>query len=285
MNVISNYIDNGLNTLSNVYTYKLQTLDQCAYSLPLSSLTAHTTINNSAQPVGNNIRVSWTRYLGCPVDSYQVHRVEIASGTSSIIATVPGNVLSYTDQGFQCPEEYSYRIKALSLCGTQYFSWSDTAVTTPVNILANQKVDVVRSTVVNDRDILTEWLPPVVAPARVTQYNILRSEDNIHFTLLASVPPSAHSYIDYNAYVHEDVFFYRVDVINDCEMSGTISNTGANILLKSDWLEEQTKLWWTPYTDWDSGVDYYIIEKFDRSGQWRPIKTVDGNISNTIVDE
>ncbi len=284
MTVTSTYIDNGLNTLNNVYTYKLQTLDLCAHTLPMSSLTAHTTINVSAQPRVNDIRVSWTRYLGCPVDSYQVNRVHLISGTSLVIATVPGTVLTYTDQGFQCPEEYSYRIKALSLCGTSYYSWSDTAEATPANPLANQKVEIIRSTVVNDKDILTEWMPPILAPGRVAQYDVMRSKDNIHFTLVASVPPSANSYIDYNSYVHDEVYFYRVDVISDCMIAGVNSNTGANILLRSDWMETQTKLWWTPYTDWDTDVDYYIIEKYDR-GIWQQIKTVNGNIVNTIVDE
>ena len=285
MNVISTYIDNGLNTLSKVYTYRLQTLDQCAMTLPLSALTTHTTMNVSAQPVGNNIRVSWTRYLGCPVDSYEVSRVELASGLSGIIATVPGSVLTYDDQGFQCPDDYSYRIRAISLCGSAYFSLSDTAIATPVNMLANQEVTLVRTTVVDDRDILTEWLPPAIAPSRVVQYDIMRSEDNIHFTLLASVPATTMSFIDHGAYVHEDSYFYRIEVINDCNIAGNVSNNGANILLKSGWVDEQAKLWWTPYSEWDTGVDYYIIEKQESSGQWRQIKTVDGNSHNTSVDE
>ena len=36
------------------------------------------------------------------------------------IATVPPNTTSYLDQGFYCPDEYSYRITATSLCGNAY---------------------------------------------------------------------------------------------------------------------------------------------------------------------
>jgi PKD repeat protein len=74
MALTSSYIDNGLNTLANTYTYKLLTIDRCSYAIPLDSLNAHTTINVSTQTMTNNILVSWNSYGGCPVSSYQVFR-------------------------------------------------------------------------------------------------------------------------------------------------------------------------------------------------------------------
>lgn len=285
MNVTSSFMDTGLNTLTNVYTYKLQTSDRCAYTLPLSALTPHTTINVTATPVSNNIRVNWTSYSGCAVGSYEINRVELASGTTTLVATVPANTLSYLDPGFDCPDAYSYRIKATALCGTNYISYSDTSIAVPANLLALQKVEVVRSTVVNDHDVLTEWLPPVIAPSRVVQYDIYRSDDNVNFTLLASLPATSFSYFDYAADVHLQEYYYRVDVINDCMVAGAMSNNSSSILLKSDWREEKTKLWWTPYKNWGSGVDYYIIEKENNSGQWIPLKTVDGTVLDATLDE
>ncbi len=285
MNITSTYVDAGLNTLNTVYTYKLSTLDRCSYSLPLSAVTAHTTINVSAVPVGNNVRVNWTRYFGCPVAAYEINRVNIASGLSTLVATVPPSTLTYLDQGFYCPDEYSYRITATALCGNAYTSLSDTANATPANMLAAQKVEVVRSTVINDRDVLTEWLPPVLAPERVIQFNVLRSTDNVSFTEIASLPATSFSYIDYNADVHHQEYYYRVEIINDCQVAGSAGNNSSSILLKSDWQDERTKLWWTPYLNWDTGVDYYIIEKENNYGQWLPLKTIDGNEINTVVDE
>jgi hypothetical protein len=286
MAVTSTYVDNsGLNTLQNVYTYKLLTLDQCGYALPLSALNPHTTINVTATPVNNNIRVSWTKYLGCNVSSYEINRVNLANGTSQLIGTVPPNTLSYIDQGFYCPDEYSYRITATSICGNPYISLSDTSVAVPANPLAGQKVEVVRSTVINDKDVLTEWLPPVLAPTRVIQYNVMRSTDNVNFSEIASLPASALSYIDYDTDVHQQEYYYRIDVVSDCQVVGTLSNDGSSILLKSDWENEKTKLWWTKYTDWDTGVDYYIIEKENPFGQWDPVKTVPGTETQTILDE
>ncbi|MBK9046013.1 MAG: PKD domain-containing protein [Bacteroidetes bacterium] len=285
MSVTSTYVDQGLATLQNVYTYKLQTLDQCEYTLPLSASIPHTTMNVTAVPQNDDIRVTWTKYFGCNVSTYEVNRVNLADGTSQLIATVPPNTTSYLDQGFYCPDEYSYRITATSLCGNAYISLSDTSVAVPANPLADQKVDVVRSTVINDKDVLTEWLPPVLAPNRVLQYNVLRSADNISFVEIANLPASALSYIDYDTDVHQQEYYYRIDVVSDCEIAGALSNNSSSILLKSDWQNEKTKLWWTKYTNWDTGVDYYIIEQENSFGQWDPVKTVDGNETQTTLDE
>jgi PKD repeat protein len=284
MNVTSVFTDTGLNTLQKVYTYKLATLDRCAYTLPLSALTAHTTINVTAVPQNSDIRVSWTAYAGCSVSSYEINRVNLATGISQLIATVPPATLNYVDAGFVCPDLYSYRIKATSLCGNIYTSLSDTSVAQPTNTLANQKVEITRSTVIDDKDVLTEWLPPLVAPNRVANYQLLRSSNNINFTEIAMLPAGQLSYIDYDAYVHEQNYYYKVVVISDCQVAGGISNEGSSILLKSEPLNEQAKLWWTNYLYWNTGVDYYVIEKL-KNGSWTPVKTVDGNITDTVVDE
>src|SRR4029078_1257798 len=68
------YVDTGLNTLTNSYTYKFQALDLCSYTIALDSLTPHTTINVSSQRSGNDINVWWNAYGGCPVSSYEIFR-------------------------------------------------------------------------------------------------------------------------------------------------------------------------------------------------------------------
>jgi PKD repeat protein len=281
----SSYTDNGLNTLTQVYTYILQTEDQCAYSLPISVLTPHTTINITAVAVGLNINVSWTPYGGCTVGTYELNRVNQVTGVASHIASLPAGVFSFVDQGFSCPHPFSYRITATALCGTTYLSLSDTSVAVPYNILADQKVEVVRSTVIDDKDVLTEWLPPVLAPERVKEYQILRSTDNIGFVPVAVVPKGIFSYIDDKADVHGREYYYRVDVISDCDVVGSPSNNSSSIYLQADYKNEKTRLWWTPYSRWDTGVDYYEVEKLNWAGQWERVRRVPGTEITTTLDE
>lgn len=287
VNVSSSYIDNGLNTLSHTYTYKLQTIDRCAYTLPLSALTAHTTINISAVAIGNDIRVTWTPYSGCSVDTYELSRVNLVTGVITPVATLPSGVREFLDEDFLCPHEQSYRVMATSLCGNPYTSLSDTANALPDNILENQKVEVVRSTVVDDRDVLTEWLPPVLSPERVKEYIITRSYDAVNYSQIAIVPSGVYSYIDTDVDVHSGEYYYKIEVISDCDVSGTTSNMSSSVWLQSKHFgrDEKTRLWWTPYKDWDTGVDYYIIEKLNINGQWEQIRTVGGSTLETILDE
>ncbi|MFM8949169.1 MAG: PKD domain-containing protein, partial [Bacteroidota bacterium] len=283
----SSFIDNGLNTLRNTYTYKLQTEDRCAYVLPLSASVAHTTINITATANSNNIRVEWTPYGGCQVASYELERLDLTSGIIDHVASLPGTVTSYDDLDFPCPFPYSYRVRATDLCGNTYVSWSDTSAATPANILAGQKVDVVRSTVVDDQDVLTEWAPPALRPDRVKEYRILRSEGNTNFTEVARVPAVTLLYRDSDVDVHKTEYFYRIEIITDCELVGEMSNQSSSIFLQSDYDYNnfKSKLWWTPYNACDTGVDYYVIEKLNGLGTWDVIRTVDGNTLDTTFDE
>jgi PKD repeat protein len=278
-NVDLRYTDTGLNTLANTYTYKLLTIDRCNYSYPLNSVTAHTTINVSALPIGGNVQVSWSAYSGCPVNTYEIYRSS-AFSAQQLVATVSPQTLTYLDTLLDCPHEYTYKIKATDLCGTVYTSYSDTAIGQPLNIYIGQQSLVVRSTVVNNATILTEWLAPAVQPGSVVQYDIYRSTDNVNYSFITSVPAQQTDYMDYNVDVQAQNYFYRVDVINQCNIQAIISNDGSSILLKGDkTLNGGVALQWTNYIGWSAGVDQYIIERLDDFGQWQIIGTVPGSVT------
>ncbi len=279
------YVDSGLNTLHQTYTYKLQTLDVCGYTIGLDELTAHTTINVTSQRVGNSIQVWWNSYGGCPVNTYQIYR-SYPGSTPVLLATVPSTQMHYLDSIYECPYPYSYRITATDLCGRPYISNSDTSVTEPVNFLANQIVDVVRSTVVNNETVLTEWLSPVVHPEKVAQYDIYRSTDNINFSYLSSVPNVQTNYMDDDVNVQFYHYFYKIKVINTCSINEDPSLNTSTILLNGEMLEDRSvHLQWSPYEGWELGVDYYIIEKLDGSGEWHFLKQVDGTTTHYDYQE
>ena len=281
----SSYRDTGLDTRNNTYTYKIVTSDRCGYVLPISNSTAHTTMNVTAVQSGTSIFVSWTPYLGCSISSYDITRTEVASGSVQVITNIPSTTLSYLDTTLYCPFEYSYRITANDLGGTTYYSFSDTSNAVPLNILAGQYVDVVRSTVFNNVQILTEWLPPVLLPNRVQSYEILRSLDNINFTTLAIVPAAATSYMDNAVNVNDQNYYYRIAVINDCNLSGPQGTEGSSILLQGDWQNYRTKLYWTKYDFWNNGVDHYTIQKLNEFGVWEDYWDVDGNTTDVELNE
>jgi PKD repeat protein len=277
------YIDRGLNTLSNIYTYKLQTIDACHNAIPLSQLTAHSTINVSSQRAGQGIAVSWNPYGGCPVNTYKISRCRAGAGPSTweLLAEVPSSTLNYLDTSFDCPYGYAYRITATDLCGNPYISNSDTSITIPEDIFADQKVDMVRSTVVENLSVLTEWLPPVVHPEKVVQYDLYRSTDNVNFHYLTSLSPMQTDYMDNDVDVQTAHYYYKIRVLNTCDIAEDLSGNTSTILLKGTESEDYNiTLKWNPYMGWDTGVDYYIIEKMEDGGSWQLLKKVDG----TVID-
>lgn len=283
--LVTNLSDhNNLNTLFNSYCYKVQTVDICGYALPLDSLKEHCTINITARGINDDIRLNWTPYIGANVSTYSVYRMEIASVIPVLVGTVPSNVLTITDTTLACPIEFSYRIKANNLNGNPVFSYSDTSIAKPpYNALDHQQMDVVRSTVINNSSVLTEWKTPLIAPEKITGYSIYRSTDNLNFSHLANVLSSVHEYIDDNVNVNSQNYFYKIKAVNFCNDSGKESNKSSSLMLKAELLDGNTRLNWTSYEGWNTGVDYYIIEKMNEQGVWEIIKKVNGDVLETEI--
>lgn len=275
--VFPSYIDSGLNTLHNVYTYILSTGDVCSNIIPLTELTPHSTINVTSARSGNFINVTWNAYDGCPVSAYDIFRRDPYNTNWQYLSSVPSDTLHYLDTAFSCPWEYSYRIQARDLCGNVFTSWSDTSITYPVNLLDNQIADVVRSTVVDNHHVLTEWLEPLVHPEAIVQYDLYRSLDNSNFYYVASLPVNQTYFHDYDVDVQTQHYYYKILVKNICNVNGDLSTNTSTIILNGTMDEQRSvQLNWTPYNGWTDGVDYYIIEFKDADNQWQLLKKVSG---------
>jgi hypothetical protein len=144
------YNDRVNDTKTNTYTYALLTEDQCGYNIPLNQLVPHTTINITAVQAGTSIDVSWNAYGGCNVSGYRLVRTEVSNGSTQTLDTLSATTNSYLDTTLRCPFDYEYKVIALDLCGNAYNASSDTSVAQPLNILADQRVDVIRSTTINN---------------------------------------------------------------------------------------------------------------------------------------
>ncbi|MBL0342584.1 MAG: hypothetical protein IPP71_17810 [Bacteroidetes bacterium] len=162
-------------------------------------------------------------------------------------------------------------------------AWSDIVEIDAPGILLNQKVDIVRSTVNDDSYVFTEWAPPTLAPQLVTGFELYRSTDNSNFVLLVTLDPAETNYSDYDTRVKEQNYFYKVKVKNLCGLETTQGQPSSSILLNS-FLDEENRsnLRWSPYRDWETGVDYYIIERVDLNGNWMPVGVVDGDAKEYI---
>ncbi|MDQ3052146.1 MAG: PKD domain-containing protein [Bacteroidota bacterium] len=282
-NVVTTYVDSVPGTTIETYTYLVQAINTCGFETPLNLHVPHTSINIEDTIINNQVRLDWNYYDGCAVGSYQVFRQDNTTGSFNLVGTVSANMNYFIDSTIYCGMLAAYRVKAIDLCGEGFEAWSDIEIVQAPGSLLNQTVDVIRSTVIDDSFVFTEWSPPVQAPQLVTEFEVYRSTDNSNWTLLATVPAVETNYSDYDTRVKLERYFYRVKVKNICELQTSQGLPGTSILLVGGLDENNNSiLRWSAYKNWDSGVDYYVIEKQDEYGNWVPIKTVDGNILDYI---
>ncbi|MFH1319606.1 MAG: hypothetical protein ABII90_03005, partial [Bacteroidota bacterium] len=152
-----------------------------------------------------------------------------------------------------------------------------TSIAGPIdNLFIDRRVDVVRTTVIDNNAVLTEWQAPDIISELIAQYNIYRSTDSIDYILHTTVPASVHEYVDHKVDVNDKNYYYKVEAVNICDVPVNLGNQGSSILLNAELMENVSILNWTPYKGWDTDVDYYIIEKLNDRGEWKLIKAVDG---------
>ncbi|MFM9056921.1 MAG: hypothetical protein ACKOQY_09605, partial [Bacteroidota bacterium] len=279
------FSDYAVQTDLRPYTYKVIAVDFCGYALPLLSGASHTTIHLQAQAGFQQVSLNWTPYGECDVDAYSVLRKDQPNGIFLPLGTVSATTLSFTDTTAWCPMDYTYRIVAEGVCNVAGVeSRSNDVTARPLSSIQDQYVDVLRTTVVNDHYVLTEWKAPIVLPQAVSHYEIQRSLDNVSFQVVATVPAGVYAYQDYSTDVDWNRYVYRVVVRNVCDINVLQGRSGASILLQ--WLEAGAGdiLIWTKYFDWDSGVESYGVEMMNNQGQWVEQKRLPGTVTEWEIE-
>ena len=281
----TSFIDEGLNTLQNVYCYKLIETDICDNYIDVLEAVEHCTMNISAEISGiHHANISWTPYLGCSIASYELFRYDGDDTTAIFIASLSPSVTDYDDSTNYCNVAYNYKVMATEVCGDVLNSWSDSAGIVALGIYDKQISNVIRATVVNDESVWVEWSVPVIASSFVDYYQILRSDDTTDFVPVGMVPDGVNGFNDETVDVFSERYFYRIQVVNGCPETNVVGDLGSSILLKATKLTEtEGSLDWTPYKGWSSGVDYYEIQVLNEFNQWETVKIVNGSILQTIV--
>lgn len=284
---ILSFESNSLNTFDNVYCYRLETRDRCGYSVNTADLIEHCTVNIEVLTLENNtIDVNWTPYVGKLPQTYRIFRANADGTLPTDLGTVSGDSTHFIDSTVYCSEPYRYFVVAEALNGQLHVeSNSDYDICAPIqNLFANQKVDLTRSTVVNDESILTEWTVPQVMGNKVTGYRIYRSTDNVNFVLITTLPEFQTEFLDHQVNVHKHKYYYAVMATNSCNQLGIEGQTSENIVLEVEAADDlHFNLSWTPYESWGAhGVGFYMIERQTEDGSWEVVKTVPGSVTNTV---
>ncbi len=282
----------ALDAENNTYCYEVLVLNSCLeYSDSVLTI-EHCSMDLETTPELDAIRLDWTAYEGFPVGQYEIYRTLVYDTTQvTLIGTVPGGTLTFTDTDMFCRDSVTYRVLAIGFGASHQRSYSDLSGTTPIHLDPVDPVNVIVATVTNNEDATISWteylgyLPDF--------YLIERSDDGRTWTEIGRVPLGGLSFTDTSALVQAQSYFYRVFAVDQCEDMTPEGSIGRTIFLQSQ-LDPTGKvpvLGWTPYEEWSNGVLNYEVQVFnDATGEWEPVDITNGNVvryndSKTTVDQ
>ncbi len=256
------FIEDGLNTLHQVYAYRISATDVCLNESPLSPL--HATIELTATGVTNAIQLNWNNYIGWDsVERYEIYRLNDQQEYQKL-DDVSGNQTTYTDTAITCFVTYFYKIKAIqSTPFNAQISWSDSSGAVPLFETVIPATHNIRATVVNDHHILLQWQKRNYKLPFTTL--IYKSVDDGTPVFLKEILTTDTVLSDYEVKVDEHHYTYTTYLKDNCGGLSPVSNIARTILLKAD-LKENDRikydpfLQWTKYENWTTGVDYYAIQ-------------------------
>ncbi|HNP16824.1 MAG TPA: PKD domain-containing protein [Fulvivirga sp.] len=281
------YNDTEVFTMENSYAYRIQTHLYCNSPAPIDELITYKSIlltSVGSESIDNDIHLKWTAYEGHGFDYYSIIRSQDSGPWKDIDKVDPGT-LSFTDSEDLCPGIYHYKILAVNLDNNEYYSASNTIEASPIeNVFLKQKVDVIRTTIEENKYTYTEWKDPEIGPDKVLYYEILKSTDGVDFESIDKVPKGINSYFDQDVDIEKQRYIYKIAVVNTCDVIGEDSNTGSSINLQKQADQYINKLYWTPYSGWKGGTSKYLLQRLNEYGQWEVVQIIDSTQVEHIID-
>lgn len=147
--------------------------------------------------------------------------------------------------------------------------------------------EIIRSTVLDDIDVYTEWFPKESPTNKVKEYVVFKSDgQNEEYEYITTLDNTINHYTDENVDVFENSYTYYIVSVNQCNITSNASNISSSVLLGYDKPNDfQTILKWTSYKEWKEGVNRYEIQKLNEYGQWEVFKVVNHDVNQILIDE
>jgi gliding motility-associated-like protein len=283
------YIKNGLNTLHNSYCYRIGVKNACGLYAPWQADEEDCTVEVTAVGDTNKVHLNWNAYAGWDdVERYVIYKEEKEnSGNYLPLDSVNGS-LSYTDTSIQCNVKHRYKIRAVERNGNNQISWSDTCAALPVYINTVEPNKIVRATVEKDKTVLLEWGVPTNLRAEVDEFIVEKYYEQSGYKRGAVLKSDERDFEDKDVLVDDLSYTYRMKMVDVCKDTSAYSNIGKSILLNADTNSDARPiLTFSRYEEWALGVDYYVVQILDPSGDFRTIGQVeaDGSLEYSFVDE
>ncbi len=200
--------------------------------------------------------LSWSPYIGwASVDQYHIYK-SMDGQTFEKLTSVGGNTLKFIDTKL-CNEDYFYRVEAEY---RDLHSTSNIDGNIPNYTLNRMPLNVEVASVVNNEIVQVSW---DTSQYKHTDHYLYTKYDANGNVMLESVELNETSITDESVDVSSENYIYHVQTVDHCNVAGIAGNYGKPMILKGFFIDNMSQLSWTPYEQWDDGVQYYSIEIFD----------------------
>ncbi len=156
---------------------------------------------------------------------------------------------------------YRYFLRSVNLCGNLGASSDTLGTFQQLKFIPDQQY-LITVTVENNKHIKLIW--PKSKELDFAQYLIYkktRSDKNFTFLHQTSSLTDT-SFIDYNVDVSSKSYCYHIVMKDTCDNYGLSGLEACSILLKGNSESFVNKLYWSPYTYWESGTSSYELNVF-----------------------
>ncbi|MBI1222528.1 MAG: PKD domain-containing protein [Bacteroidetes bacterium] len=270
---VSSWVSTALDVRHHPYYFRLIEENACGKKSDSSRSIVHKSIELTAIPDTNQVRLKWNAYEGVPVTQYMVEReLNPDSGKFEVLAILSGDRLEYTDSATHCYQPGNYRVRGIS-GKTTFFSQSDTAKAQPIHVSDLSPKNLNRISVEDDAIILAEWDTLSTNRYPIDSFLLQMSPNGIQYQNTGSWI----SGLNWNSFplpVDSQSYYLRLIIRDQCGDTSKPGKESRSILLKVhlDSLE-QPLLNWSSYLGWNTPVDHYIIERYE-NGYYQSIAEV-----------
>ena len=301
----TSYIDNiNLSTTSNSYSIASFNSDERS---PIGISPTHPLIDGYTDGYLNtillnanfylcekNIKLFWNKYINMysntnpeteSLEGYKIFR-KTSNTNFQLIYTTNKNTTEYTDENIEMDVEYSYYVQAFD--DENYKTSSSNIVTKLSFDYKTPAFNYLRhASVKENSDIKILWHAD--NSAKISEYDILRSENNINFEIIGKITDTINflpdsTFIDTTALSDKKTYFYKINVFDMCKNFVLSSQTAQTILLSINTdAQNNNILEWNNYSGWQEIEKYNIYRKIEGSNSFEFIDNVSGDI-NTYTD-
>lgn len=229
-----------------------------------------------------HISMDWNDYNTWrgSIDEYRIYR-RLEAGIYDLQNTFPEGTNSFDLGDLQANQTYQIFIEALHEDGRTSRSNMVTIDARMMTVPAYINADF--ATIEDGNGIELSFT--VGGTTGLSFYRLLRSNSfEGPYSPIDSLS-SADSHITYTDEVdyNNGVYYYRLQVVNNCGIGSTISNSAVNILLNGSLTQFEVELEWNEYRNWLGNVDGYSIIR--TIGRQNPETDTIGSTSSLLFSD